>query len=248
MRARCPATLTTAALVLLAAAAGAEEAGGVPEDWPPPIMGGHSYGMLVGDRLEAGFGDTDGYLWDVQGWYGGGHSRWWIKTEGEGEQGGSPGHAELQVLHSRMFSPFWEWKAGVRHDFRPGPSRSHLVLGLIGTAPYEIEIDSALFVSNEGDVRVRLEAEYGLHVTQRLILQPRLELNAAFTEDRAIGIGSGLNRTEVGLRLRYEIRRELAPYVGVSWKRLHGETADLGRLRGEDGSVSAIVLGIRAWF
>lgn len=238
-----------AALVLSAAQAFAYEPAGTPDDWPKPVMDDQPFGMLLTDRLEAGFADElDSYVWDVQGWYGGDRDRLWMKSEGEGEQGHSPEDAELQLLFGRMFAPFWDWQVGVRHDFRPRPDRSHLVLGVQGVVPYEFELDSALFVSDEGDVTARLEAEYDLRITQRLILQPRFELNAALSEDRAIGLDSGINKTELGLRLRYEIRRELAPYVGISREQLHGGTADLARDEREPTSVTSLVLGFRAWF
>lgn len=236
-------------LLLWAGTVHAYEPAGTPDDWPPPMMHSPSYGMLLTDRLEAGFGDeADGYLWDIQGWYGGDRNRWWLKSEGEGEQGKSPEDAELQLLFGRMFAPFWDWQIGIRHDFRPQPDRSHLVLGLQGVVPYEFEIDSAVFVSEAGDVTARVEAEYDLRITQRLVLQPRFELNAALSDVREIGLDSGINNTELGLRLRYEVRREFAPYIGISWEQLHGGTADLARGEGEPTSVTSLVLGFRAWF
>ncbi len=192
--------------------------------------------------------EVDTYVWDLQGWYGGDYDRLWVKTEGEGEQGKSPESAELQALFSRRFAPFWDWQLGIRHDFEPSPNRTHLVLGLKGVVPYEFEWDSALFVSDEGDVTARIEAEYDLRITQRLVLQPRLELNAAGSDMPELGLGSGLNSTEMGIRLRYEFRREFAPYIGVSWEQRYGDTADFSRLGGEPTSVTSVVVGVRAWF
>ena len=122
------------------------------------------------------------------------------------------------------------------------------MLGLQGLAPYKFEVDSSLFVSDDGDASLRLEAEYDLRITQRVVLQPRMELNAAFSDVPEYGLGSGVNETEVGLRLRYEIRREFAPYLGIQWKRLDGETRDLAREEGEPTSVTSLVAGIRFWF
>jgi len=240
--------VVTAALLVSPWAWGYEPAG-TPQDWPNPIPDQKSFWMVLSDRLETRFADeVDTYVWDVQGWYGGDFNRLWIKTEGEGEQGESPGSAELQALFSRRFAPFWDWQLGVRHDFEPNPSRSHLVLGLQGVVPYEFEWDSALFVSDRGDVTARIEAEYELRITQRLIVQPRLELNAAGSDIPDLGLGSGLNSTELGIRLRYGFKREFAPYIGVSWERRYGDTADFSRLRGEPTSVTSLVVGIRAWF
>tara|TARA_R110002049_G_scaffold308839_1_gene514405 strand:- start:13300 stop:14037 length:738 start_codon:yes stop_codon:yes gene_type:complete len=236
-------------LMLAAPQAWAYEPAGTPQDWPNPIPDQKPYWMVLADRLEARYSDEkDIYVWDVQGWYGGDYNRLWIKTEGEGEQGKSPESAELQALFSKRFLPFWDWQVGIRHDFEPSPDRTHAVIGLQGVVPYEFEWDSAIFVSEEGDVTARIETEYDLRVTQRLVLQPRLELNAAASDVPELGIGSGLNSSELGVRLRYELRREFAPYVGISWEKLYGDTADIARREGEDSSATFLVIGLRAWF
>lgn len=225
------------------------EPAGTPADWPNPIPDQKPYWMVLVDRLETRFADeVDTYVWDMQGWYGGDYNRLWVKTEGEGEQGKSPESAELQLLFSRRFAPFWDWQLGIRHDVDPNPQRTYAVLGVQGVMPYEFEWDSALFVSNKGDVTARIEAEYDLRITQRLILQPRLEINAAASEVPELGLGSGLNNTELGVRLRYEIKREFAPYIGVSWEKLYGGTADFSESEQEPTSVVSIVVGVRAWF
>jgi copper resistance protein B len=227
----------------------ADRASGTPDDWAPPMHTPGPYWMVLGDRTETGFGDgEESYVWDVQGWYGSDWNRLRWKTEGEGEGGESPEEAELQLLYSRLFSPYWEWQLGVRHDFEPGSGRSHLVAGLQGVAPYEFEVDAAVFVSEDGDVSARLEAEYDLLLTQRLILQPRLEINAAFNDVTELAIARGVNNTELGIRLRYEIRRELAPYLGIDWSQSYGRTADIARMSGEHTSRTAIVAGLRFWF
>ena len=135
-------------------------------------------------------------------------------------------------------------QAGIRYDIKPNPSRSYAVIGLQGVAPYWFEVDVAVFLSNKGDLSARLEAEYELRLTQRLLLQPRLELNLAASDDDAIGVGAGLSTAQAGLRLRYEITREFAPYVGVSWSRAFGETAD----RATDPRRTSFVAGLRFWF
>lgn len=240
--------LVTAALLVSPWAWGYEPAG-TPEDWPNPIPDQNPFWMVLSDRLETRFADeVDTYVWDLQGWYGGDLNRLWIKTEGEGEHGNSPVSAELQTLFSRRFAPFWDWQLGIRHDFEPGPERTHLVLGLQGVVPYEFGWDSALFVSDEGDVTARIEAEYDLRITQRLIVQPRLELNAASSDIPELELGSGINSIELGIRLRYEFKREFAPYIGVSWGKRYGDTADFSRIGGEPTSVTALVVGVRAWF
>jgi copper resistance protein B len=186
-------------------------------------------------------------VWEGQGWLGGDIQKLWLKTEGEYllDQGEFE-EAELQVLYSRAIHPFWDVQLGLRHDIKPDPSRSYLATGLQGTAPYWFEIDGALFLSNKGDVSARLELEYELRLTQRLILQPRAELNAAFSDDAAIGVGSGLSTVQAGLRMRYEISPQFAPYLGVSWQRAFGDTADFSEGHGD--ATTSVVAGVRMWF
>jgi copper resistance protein B len=205
---------------------------------------------LIIDRLEAGFGDGgDTYLWDVQGWSGGDINRFWWKSEGEGEFGGALEEAELQALYSRAVTPFWDVQAGVRQDFRPdGDDTTHLVLGLQGLAPYWFEIDAAAFLSTKGDLTARVEAEYDQRLTQRLILQPRLEIDASASDIPELEIGAGLSSIEAGVRLRYEFRKEFAPYVGVEWSRALGNTADYIEARGGEAEVTRVVVGLKAWF
>lgn len=206
--------------------------------------------LVLADRLEYQTNEGDDLLlWDAQGWIGGDYNKLWVKTEGEYLFGSDRfEEAETQALYSRAIARYWDVQAGVRHDFKPDPSRTYGVIGLQGLAPYWFEVDSALFVSDEGDVTARIEAEYDLLFTQRLILQPRAELNFAFQDVDELGIGSGLSTAELGLRLRYEIRREIAPYIGVSWTRSVGDTADFARTEGEDPGKVSFVAGIRLWF
>ncbi|MFV0624391.1 copper resistance protein B [Sphingomonas sp. ac-8] len=190
----------------------------------------------------------DGYRWDGEAWLGGDIHRLTLKSEGEGAFGRRPEAAEVQALYSRAIDPYWNLQAGVRYDLRPDPSRAYAVLGVEGLAPYWFDVEAALFVSDKGDVLARVEGYHDLRVTQRWILQPRAELNLAAQDMPAQGIGSGLSSAELGLRLRYEIRRTVAPYVGLSWERKLGETARFARAEGERASAISLVLGIRSWF
>jgi copper resistance protein B len=211
--------------------------------------GGLNTWLLLTDRLEARVGDgEENYLWDLQGWYGGDIDKLWLKTKGEGGFGDDTESAELQALYSRAISPFFDVQAGVRYDVRPEPDRTHLVLGLQGLLPYVFEVDAAVFLSDKGDLTARLEGEYDLQINQRLILQPRLEFGFAAQEVPELGIGSGLGSVEAGLRLRYEIRRELAPYVGVGWERKLGDTGDFARAAGEERGGWEAIVGMRSWF
>lgn len=205
---------------------------------------------VIIDRLEVGFGDEDeSYLWDVQGWSGGDINRFWWKSEGEGAFGGDLEEAEIQALYSRAVSPFWDVQAGLRQDFRPeGEDTTHLVLGLQGLAPHWWEIDAAAFLSTEGDLTARVEAEYDQRITRRLILQPRLELEFSAVDIPELETGRGLSSVEAGLRLRYELRKEFAPYLGVEWSRALGDTADYIEARGGDAEDVRLVVGLKVWF
>lgn len=222
---------------------------GAPADWPLPVQDSPIVTFLQTDRAEYRVTDGDnGYLWDLQGWIGTDRHKLWIKTEGEGLVDDSVETAEFQALYSRMVTPFFDLQAGIRHDVRPDPSRTHAVLGLQGLAPQWFEIDAALFLSDKGDLTARIEAEYDFRLTQRLVAQPRAELNLAAQGVAELDIGAGLTDAEMGLRLRYEITRQVAPYIGVSWARAIGDTADLFRARGGDPGQTALVMGVRLWF
>lgn len=203
---------------------------------------------VQGDRMEAQVRNgEDGYLWDIQGYYGGPTERLWFKSEGEGTFGNMPEQAEVQALYAKAFAPFWDVQAGVRHDFAE-PDTTHAVIGVQGLAPYRFEVDAAVFLSQRGDVTARIEAEVDQRITQRLILQPRVEFNFAAQDIPELGVGAGFDRIEVGARLRYEIAREFAPYIGIEHSWRSGQGADFARLRGEDPSVTSLVAGIRFWF
>lgn len=190
---------------------------------------------------------SNGYLWDIQGYYGGTTQRFWFKSEGEGAFGEKVEDAELQALYSRAIAPFFDLQAGVRQDIG-GPDTTHAVIGIQGVAPYMFEVDGAIFLSHRGDLTARFEAELDQKITQRLILQPRTEINLSAQEIPELGIGAGIDKVELGLRLRYEIKREFAPYVGVEQSWRIGGSADYASARGEDSSVTNYVVGIRFWF
>ena len=190
----------------------------------------------------------DAYRWDGEGWFGGDIDRFVVKTEGEGAVRGGLESGEVQALYSRAISPWFNLQAGVRHDFKPGPARTYATLGFEGLAPYWFEVEGALFLSDKGDLLGRLEGYYDQRITQHLILQPRVELNFAAQDVPANGIGSGLSDAELGLRLRYEIKPEFAPYVGVSWERKLGDTARFARAAGDRVEATSLVLGIRVWY
>ncbi len=212
--------------------------------------GGQTFYYVEGERLEIQTGEGDPiFLWDVQGWFGGDKNRLWLKSEGEYSFDADAFEgAEIQALWSRAISRYFDFQAGVRHDFAPGADRTFAVAGVQGLLPYLFEIDAAVFVSGDGDVEARVETEYELLITQRLVLQPRAELSFAAQDIPAYGVGAGLSHAELGARLRYEITRQFAPYVGVSWERAVGNAADFARADGEDPSSVSFIAGVRTWF
>jgi copper resistance protein B len=204
---------------------------------------------LLLDRFEYHARDgRDGYAWEGEGWFGGDYSRLWLKTEGEGGFGEAIESAELQALWSHALDPWFNLHAGIRYDIRPKPDRAHLAIGVQGLAPYWFEVDAAAFLSDSGDFTVRIEAEYDQRITNRLILQPRVEVALAAQDVQSVGIGAGLSSVESGLRLRYEIVPEFAPYLGVNYERSFGKTADFVRMAGEQAGGWVFVAGVRAWF
>ena len=210
--------------------------------------GGMNVFWFQGDRAEyRARQGGDGYLWDVQGYYGGDLDKFWFKSEGEGTFGESLESAEIQGLWSHAIGPRWDLQAGVRQDLT-GPERTHAVIGVQGLAPYMFEVDAAAFLSTKGDMTARVEAELDQRVTQRLILQPRAEVNLSAQDIPELGVGAGLDSVELGLRLRYEFAREFAPYIGIEQEWKIGQSADYARLAGEDPSVTNYVVGVRFWF
>jgi copper resistance protein B len=184
-------------------------------------------------------------------WYGGSYNRLWMKVDGDADTEGGDGQLEAQALFSRLVAPYWDVQIGLRLDALWGEesrSRGHLALGIQGLAPYWFELETTLFVSTEGDVSASLQASYDLLFTQRLVLEPEVEVNASFQEQAEWGLGSGITDTELGLRLRYEIRREFAPYVGYVWARNFGGTADFLRTAGFARRQGSLVAGLRMWY
>jgi len=206
-------------------------------------------GKVLIDRLEyRSRKGRDGFAWDAEGWYGGDIDKLKLKSEGEGAFGERLEHGEAQALWSHAIDPWFDLQLGLRQDFGQGPDRTHLALGVQGLAPYWFELDAAAFVSTKGDVTARVEAEYDLRLTGKLILQPEAELQFSLQDVPELRIGSGLSTAEAGLRLRYQVKPEFSPYLGVEYQRGFGDTARLRRTAGDDAGGWSLLLGVRAWF
>lgn len=211
--------------------------------------GAANYSMLLVDVAELSIGKGgDEYRWDGQFWYGGDLDRLYVKSEGAGATDGANDHAEVQALWSRAVDPYFSLQAGVRYDIRPRPNRAYAVLGVQGVAPYWIDLEAHLFLSNRGELLGRIKLSHDMRLTQRLVLQPRVE--AEFSAQRLpfAEMGAGLSNAELGLRLRYEIKRELAPYIGISHEAAVGGSVPLVRAAGRDPAKTSLVLGVRAYF
>lgn len=209
--------------------------------------GGGSQSKIMADQFEYVSHDgEDGYRWNVEAWFGGDTNRFVLKTEGEGAD--EVEAAEIQALYSRAIGPYTDLQVGVRHDIEPSPSSTYLTAGFETLLPYWFEMEGSLYVGERGQVLGRLGGSYDFLLTQRFVLQPAGEINFAAQDDAARLIGSGVTDVEFGLRLRYDIRRELSPYVGVVWERRLGATADLLEAAGEDPEATSFVAGVRFWY
>jgi len=206
-----------------------------------------SYFVLF-DQLEwQSFEGANGMNIDTRGWIGRDRDRLWFRAEGDGE-GGRVGEAQTHVLYGRQFARHWDLVGGIRQDFRPGPAQTWAAFGVQGLAPYWFDIEATGYIGASGRTHVRFEVEYELLFTNRLVLQPLLEAEFFGKADPERGIGAGLGTTDLGFRLRYEIRREFAPYVGITWNNKWGKTADLADTAGEDTGGARFVTGLRLWF
>ena len=214
------------------------------------------FSQVLFDELEVRDTDEGRVLgWEMSAWYGGDLNKLYVATEGErlmapedDDEDPATEGAETRLAWSHAFAPYWDWQLGVRRDWQPDdPNRDWASLGVQGVAPYWFEVNANLFIGEDGLTNLRLEAEYELMFTQKLALVPSVEANIYGKEDDELGIGKGLTNIEAGLRLRYEIRREIAPYIGVNWEKQYGDTAELTRAAGDKIEEGSVVAGIRIW-
>ncbi len=190
-------------------------------------------------------------LFDILAWTGGSSRRLWFKADGGAATSERATHGEYQLLYGQMLTPWWDLQLGARADLRSATgtnaTRAGAVIGLQGLAPGWFELEPSLLITTDGAASLDLTASYDLFLTQRLVLQPRMEGTVAFTDDEKFGIGRGLSSTSLGLRTRFEVRRELAPYLGVVWERAYGRSADLATLAGDSAGNTLLVAGLRLW-
>jgi len=226
----------------------------LPPGWEPAVHDRMSNTFTYFQKAEFRTGDApDAAVFDSEGWIGGDFERFWWKADGEQEtKGAKSGQVEAQALYSRLVSPFWDFQTGVRIDRqysgRTRHTTGYFVVGFEGLAPYWFDLEPALFLSEKGKASFQLTSSYDQLLTQRWVIQPRIDLNAALQDDPRRNVAAGFNDVEVSVRLRYDIRRQISPYVGVTWRGVLGATAGLARRTGENISTTSVVFGLRTWF
>ena len=224
---------------------------------PSPLGDSKLYSFSLFDLLEYRYNSSgpDTFNWDFVGWYGGNYNRLWVKTEGRQalSQGGR-GEADLQLLYGRLISPFWDFQIGARALTNLGNgslrrnARTYAVIGFQGLAPGNFDVEPAIYISDRGEVSGEITVSADLYLTQRLILQPRFQGEVTIQGDRRFETGAGGSQIDLGVRLRYEIRREIQPYIGVSWLRSFGANADISRAAGETYDRIGLVAGLQLWW
>lgn len=217
----------------------------------PPLY----YGRFLVDRLEYIFSGQDDKVlsYEATGWYGGDYQRFWIETEGDHDTGSAEGGEieRLDLLYGRLVSAFWNARAGIGYRGTYGPDseeRFFAVFGLKGLAPFMFEIDTNIRISDRGEVLLDLEAEYDIYLTQRWVIQPRMDASYSFNEIKGLGIGPGFPGIGLGARLRYEIRRQIAPYIGLTWSTMTGGSRDMAREEAQPRDSTRLMAGIKFWF
>jgi len=227
------------------------ELGDMPYDEMAEMMqmdDAHPFGKVVIDQAEWREANSNSeFVWDGKAWLGGDINKLLVRTEGEHVDGNTE-EARVEFFWDRVISRWWTLQAGAREDLGVGPSRTWVALGVEGSSPLWFDVEATLYAGEQGRTAARIKVEHDMLLTRRLVLQPELEANLYGKADHERQIGSGLSDVDVGLRLRYEIRREIAPYIGIAWRRLFGDTADFVHDAGEDDSELQFLAGLRVWF
>ena len=220
-----------------------------PPTMMPPVMDHPIIAHALLDQFEGRIGGPDpSFRWDGQAWVGTDYDKFWVKSEGFVQHGGRVEDGRHEFLYDRAVSPYFDLQAGLRSDLDSGTTRNWAAFGVQGLLPYFFDLEATGYVSDQGHFAGRLQASYDLLITQRLILQPEAELNVYSKADPGRSVGAGLSDIDAGIRLRYEISRKLAPYLGVAYEGRFGQTADSARREGQTTQGARFVFGIRSWF
>lgn len=246
--------VTLLALLMAAAApafAQGHSMGGTATESAPfgaPIDDQHVWYHLIANQLEGRFGHENAFRWNAEAWAGTDTDRLWLKTEGLADGNGVVENGRLELLYDRPITSFFNAQLGLRTDMDSGPGRNWAALGIEGLAPLFFHVTATGYISDKGRLAARLEGSYDLLLTQQLVLQPQLELNFYSRPDPARLTGAGLAELEAGLRLRYEVSRKFAPYIGIAYENKFGGTANFARLSGERASQIQVSFGLRLWY
>jgi copper resistance protein B len=218
-----------------------------------PDLGGHPLSnpirsFVLVERLEFQASEEGGDAGvNAVAWIGRERNRLWLRAEGSSD-GGRTDEAQAHVLWGWQFARWWDLVAGIRQDFQPGDAQTWAAVGVQGLSPYWFEIELTGYAGAAGRTQARIDLDYELLLTNRWILQPRVEVSLAGKSDPERQLDAGLTMTDIGLRLRYELRREFAPYLGVMWRRKWQGTADLAEEAGESTGGPRFVAGLRVWW
>lgn len=213
----------------------------------PPMAESEIFAHAWFDQFEGRLGGDASFRWDGQAWLGTDRDKLWLKSEGIARGDGRIEDGDHELLYDRAIATYFDLQAGLRSDLDSRPGRSWGAFGVQGLAPLFFDVAATGYVSGAGHLAARLQASYDLPLTQRLILQPEAELNLYSKADPARLVGAGIADIDTGLRLRYEIDRKFAPYLGIAYRGSFGQTADLARAAGEGSGEARFVLGIRWW-
>lgn len=217
----------------------------------PDVHGHESHdrrinGFVLFDQLEWQAGNGPGRLsWSNTGWVGGDINRLWFRTEGDGGDGGMD-DARAHVLYGLAFARWWDVVVGVRQDFSPG-AQTWIAAGVQGLAPGFFEVEATAYLSGDAQTAVHVGVGYDVLLTNRLVLQPRISMDLYGKSNSSLGVSSGLSSADGGVRLRYHVTREIAPYVGVSWARSFGDGSEARQDAAPNGA-PRLVTGVRVWF
>ena len=218
-----------------------------PAPFGPPVMDQHVFYHVMLNQLEGRFGETSSFRWSGEAWLGTDEHRLWLRSEGRLSEG-KVNDGQHELLYARPISTYFNVMAGGRYDLDSAPGRGWGAIGIEGLAPLFFRVAATGYVSGDGHLAARLEGSYDLLLTQKLILQPQVEMNFYTKDDPARALGSGLAEIDAGLRLRYEITRKIAPYAGVTYTGKFGGTRDLSGAAGHSADEVRFTLGLRAWF
>jgi copper resistance protein B len=228
----------------------AQTAGANPASSAPfgsPVDDEHVWTHLTLDQFETRLGSENSMRWDGEAWMGTDTHRLWLKSEGD-VQNGKLSDGEHEILYDTPLSTYFDVQAGLRYDLDQRAGRGWGVIGIEGLAPYFFHVAATAYASDTGHYGAKFSGSYDFLITQRLILQPAVELNLYTKSDPKRQIGSGLSNLDSGLRLRYEITRKFAPYIGVSYEKQFGETGRLAAAAGEKTDALRFTAGLRFWF